>query len=741
MDVLRFVSMVAIVTAVAGLVAGCGVRNSPHAAGEEATNTLFSAFIERSPKYLDPTSSYSSDETPYTYQIYEPPYRYHYLKRPYTLAPRAALVVAEPRYMDAAGRELPAGTPAAGITESVYDIAIRPGIQFQPHPAFARAASGAWLYHELSASEIADKRSPFDFAQLGTRELTAEDYVYAIRRMASPRVPSPAYSTMAGQIVGFKEYGAVLAQADKRLRAGLSPGVRDLPFLDLREHSFAGVEALDRHTLRIRVKGVYPQFKYWLAMTFFAPIPWEAERFYAQAGMAARSFSLNSWPVGTGPYMLREYQPNHRHVLVRNPNFRGEPYPCEGAPGDREAGLLNDCGKTMPFIDRLVFDIEKESPPHHAKFVQGFYDIPEAQRGEYGVQFTNEIQDSPTRAAEFRDKRIRTPLTVETTLWYLGFNWLDPVVGRGDTPAQQERNRKLRQALSIAIDWEEYVRIFERKGGVPAHSVVPPGIFGYHEGEAGINRVVYDVQQGKPRRKAIEVAKRLLAEAGYPGGREARSGRPLVLNYDYQRALTPAFRSEVDWMVKQFAKLGIQLDIRATDYNRFQDKMRNGSAQIFFWGWGADYPDAENFLFLLYGPNAKSTTGGHGENAANYQNAEFDRLFERMRVIEDGPEKQQLIDRMVDLVRHDAPWALGFNPYSGGAYHQWVYNTKPTQMVRDILGYVRIDPVVRTTRQAEWNAPHVWPLVAAGIVLLLALIPAWRTWRRRERATAIGAAQ
>ena len=246
----------------------------------------------------------------------------------------------------------------------------------------------------------------------------------------------------------------------------------------------------------------------------------------------------------------------------------------------------------------------------------------------------------------FKERGIQMPRTLESSNWYLGFNWLDPVVGKGKTPDEQIRNRKLRQALSIAIDWEEFVRVFESKAaGEPAMSAVPPGVFGFRPD--GINPTVYDVVDGKPKRKSIEVAKKLLAEAGYPDGRDAKTGQPLVLNYDYQRALTPELKAEVEWMVKQFAKIGVQLELRATDYNRFQDKADKGSLQIFWWGWQADYPDAENFLFLLYGPNSQALTQGNGNNTANYQNPEFDKLFEEMKYLDDGPRKQQVMDQMV----------------------------------------------------------------------------------------------
>jgi ABC-type transport system substrate-binding protein len=720
------------------VLAGCGRGspiNSPYAAGAEKQNTLYTAFTRNSPKYLDPASSYSVDETPFTYNVYEPLYGYDYLQRPYRLTPRAAARIDAPTYLDAQGKVLPADAPGESIAESVYEIALRPGIRFQPHPAFARNPDGSYAYFPLRPGELEDKSAIPDFALTGTRELTADDYVYAIRRLASPRVVSPIYSLMADYIVGMKAYGDRLRAADQEARAKMPPGERDLPWLDLRQVGFEGVTAPDPHTLRIRVKGKYPQFKYWLAMTFTAPVPWEAERFYSQPGMATRNLSLNTWPVGTGPYMMVESLQNRRHVLARNPNFHGEPYPCEGEPGDRAAGLLADCGKPTPFIDRVVFSIEKESTPLTGKFLQGYYDIPQLERGEYGVAMRVAAGDSPDKAAKYREHGIQLPTTVETQNWYMGFNWNDPVVGKGNTPDQQERNRKLRQAISIAFDWEEYIAIFENSQAAVAYGPVPPGVLGYKPPPEGVNPVVYDLVDGKPQRKSIELARKLLADAGYPNGRDAVTGAPLVLHYDAMTGMgaSPMF----DWMRRQLDKLGIQLDVRSTDYSRFQDKMRRGTAQMFLWGWNADYPDAENFLFLLYGPNAKAASGG--ENAANYANPEFDALFDRMKFLDDGPEKAAIIDRMIAIVQRDAPWMFGYFPMSGGAYQQWVGNAKPTQMVRNTLQYMKIDPALRTQKIREWNWPRWWPLGLLLAVAVAVIWPSYRLIRSREQLTAFGA--
>ncbi|MDE2401810.1 MAG: ABC transporter substrate-binding protein [Burkholderiales bacterium] len=713
-------------------------NNSPYPDGAADANTLYTAFNERSPRYLDPTSSYSSNETPFTYQIYEPLYAYHYLKRPYELIPKTAQSVVKPRFIDKAGRPLPDDASADLISESVYDIPIKHGILFAPHPAFAQDAQGHYVYHHLSREQVGEKRSPREFAQQGSRELTADDYVYAIKRHATTRTAAPVFGIFAEYVVGLADYGKLIRIEDKKLRADLSPTERDKPFLDFRRWPLAGVQALDKYTLRIRIMGKYPQWKYWMAMTFLAPIPWEADAFYAQPGMAGNGLSLNTWPVGTGPYMMWEVVQDRRHVLKRNPNYRGAPYPCDGNPGDKEAGLLADCGKTTPFVDTVVFNMEKEAVPQDAKFRQGYLDVPELDQMSYGTAYKIQMEDSPKVNKEFTEKGILLPRNVDLSSSYMGFNWLDPVVGQGDTPQQRLRNRKLRQALSIAIDWDEFNRIFPKAAGEVAQGPLPGGVFGSRHGSLqGLNPVTHKIVNGQIVRRGIEEARQLLAEAGYPDGRDALSGKPLVLNYDYGRPATPEAKASLDWTSKQFAKLGIQLEIRATDYNQFQDKVRRGKHQIFSWGWLADYPDAENFLFLLYGPNAKSLHDG--ENAANYQNPDYDRLYARLRFMDDGPEKQQVIDQMVRILQEDAPWSWGYFPYASGAYQRWVHNGKPSIMVRDQAQYYRIDTADRSRSLRNWNRPVYWPLAALLAALIGMVWLAVRSFQVRERQVALPA--
>jgi ABC-type transport system substrate-binding protein len=702
-----------------GLLTACSDNwNSPYPGSDPHAKVVYSAFSER-PKHLDPARSYSSNEAEFTGQIYEPPLQYHFLKRPYTLIPLTAETVPKPQFYDVAGKLLPNDAPTAAIAESVYEIKIRPGIRYQPHPAFARDAAGHYYYHALDAAAVADKTSLSDFEHTGTRELTAADYVYQIKRLAHPGLSSPIFGLMSEHIIGLKALGATLEQAAR---------AKPDQALNLNDYPLAGAEVVDRTTYRIHIKGKYPQFIYWLAMPFFAPVPWEADVFYAQPGMADKNLTLDWQPVGTGPFYLSENDPNRRMVLKRNPYFHGESYPADGEAADRQAGLLADAGKPLPLVDQAVFSLEKENIPYWSKFMQGYYDSSGISSDSFdqAVQFSASGEPQPTDSMRAKDIHLIT--TVAASIWYVGFNMLDPVVGGFGADRQ-----KLRQALSIAFDYDEFISIFLNGRGIPAQGPIPPGLFGYVDGVAGLNPYVYEARGQRIVRRPIEDAKKLLAEAGYPNGRNARTGEPLVLYFDTM-ASGPDAKSRLDWMKKQLDKLNVQLVVRSTDYNRFQDKILKGNAQLFEWGWNADYPDPENFFFLLYGPNKK--VGSGGENASNYDNPEFNRLFERMKDMDNGPARQQVIDAMLDIVRRDAPWIYAYYPKSFGLRHGWVHNVKPNLMANNTLKYRRVDPELRERQREKWNHPVLWPIALMLGVLLAAIAPAAIAWRRRERTTA-----
>ncbi|MCP5201353.1 MAG: ABC transporter substrate-binding protein [Gammaproteobacteria bacterium] len=698
------------------MLVACGEEpwNSPYPAADSSRAIMYGSFSER-PKHLDPVSSYSENEAVFNGQIYEPVVQYHFLKRPYQLVPLTAVALPEPRYFDADGAALPDDAPREAVAEAVYRITIQRGVRYQPHPAFARDDDGHYVYHDLDETTLGDRKRLADFELSGTRELVAADYVYQIKRLVHPRLHSPLAGLMSKYIKGLGAFGQRLREVERDTGRPV----------DLREYDFPGARVVDRYTYEIVITEKYPQFRYWLAMSFFAPVPWEADVFYGRPGMKERNISLDWYPVGTGPYMLTDNNPNRRMVLERNPNFRGEAYPSEGEPGDAEAGLLARAGERMPFIDVAYYSLEKEPIPEWTKFLQGYYDVSNVLADSFDQAIRFNAQGEAQLTDTMREKGIQLITAVTTSISYMGFNMLDPVVG-GDG----DRARLLRRAISIAVDYEELISIFANGRGVPAQGPIPPGIFGHVDGANGINPYVYRWVDGHPVRRDIAEARELMRQAGFPQGRDADTGKQLTLYFETVSG-GPGSKSLLNWYRKQFDKLGIQLVIRATDYNRFQEKVRKGTAQIFGWGWNADYPDPENFLFLLYGPNGK--VEHHGENAVNYDDQRFDELFVRMRAMADGPERQALIDEMVEIVRRDAPWLWGFHPTAYTLYHSWFGNAKPNLMGRNTLKYKTIDAELRARKRREWNQPVVWPVIALVMVLLVSAIPAWRTYRARQK--------
>jgi len=692
--------------------------NNPYPDSESGKNILYSAFQER-PKHLDPVRSYSSSEYQFLGQIYEPPLQYHFLKRPYVLEPLTAKEVPQPKLFDKNGNQLPKNTLAEKVAHSVYRIKIKPGIQFQPHPAFARDERGGYLYHNLTEAQLEKIHTLDDFEKKSFRELTVADYVYQMKRMAQPSLHSPILGIMAEYIVGLKKLSKEIKQVEDKLRKN-----GENTFVDLNKFDLSGVKIIDRYTYEIKINGLYPQLVYWLSMPFFAPMPEEAIRFYSQPDLKDKNISLDWYPVGTGAFMLTTNNPNREMIMEKNPNYRDVFYPRVGETGDTEAGFLRDSGAKLPFIEKVVFKLDKETIPYWNKFLQGYYD----RSGISSDSFDQAVQISGGGEIQLTDdmkrKGINLTTSVETSIRYMGFNMRDPIVG-----GLSERAKKLRQAISIAVDYEELIAIFANGRGIPAQGPIPPGIFGHVEGKTGINPIVYDWEKGKPKRKSIEFAKKLMREAGYPNGIDEKTGKQLVLNFD-NMATGPDSKQSLAWYRKQYKKIDIQLNMRSTTYNRFQQKMRKGTSQIYSWGWNADYPDPENFLFLLYGPNSKALKGG--ENASNYKNPEFDKLFDKMKNMPNGKRREKIISEMIDIVREDAPWLWGYNPKQFSLNHGWYLNGKPNLMAHNTLQYKRIDPFDREQKRRDWNEPVLWPVIIVVLLFISTALPALFTYRKKE---------
>jgi ABC-type transport system substrate-binding protein len=381
-----------------------------------------------------------------------------------------------------------------------------------------------------------------------------------------------------------------------------------------------------------------------------------------------------------------------------------------GEPGDAEKGLLAAAGKPLPFLERVDFRREKEAIPAFTKFLEGYYD----SSGIVRESFDKMVRDERL-SPEMRELGMRLDKSVSAAVYYIGFNMEDPIVGK----AAGDRAKKLRQAMSLVIDVKEYTRLFMNRRGVPAESVLPPGIFGY---EADYRNPYRQVDLAK--------AQALLGAAGLANGIDPQTNRPLRLTFDTPDT-SPDGRLRFQFFVNAWRQLGIDVQIAATNYNKFQEKVHDGAYQIFMWGWVADYPDAENFLFLLTSDMAR--TKNNGPNTANFSNPEFDHLFLEMKTRENDPARLAIIRKMRGIVEEDCPWIALFHPEDYVLRHAWVQNLKSAGLSVPTLKYHDLDPDSRRDRRAVWNKPVVWPAYALGLLLTLLIVPGVLTFFRERQ--------
>jgi oligopeptide transport system substrate-binding protein len=694
------------------------IWNSPYSEDKLAEPILMSSFSSP-PKHLDPVVSYNSNEWQFLSQVYEPPFQYHYFKVPYEMEPLTLTGMPTLRYMDLSGQVLPKETRTEEIAFTEYHFQLKAAIEYQPHPCFVKSSDGALRYQNLTEADLEGIETPGDFAEQASRNLTAADYVYAIKRMAVRKNHSPILDAMTQYIVGLKDYSKIASK-------------QKLPTQWIRQNDIEGIEVLNDREFTLRIHGVYPQFLYWMTMNFFAPIPWEAEDFFNQDVLHTKNIKLDTYPVGTGPYMLVENNPNKLIRLAKNPNYRQDLFPeiseqeIAASPFPEQLKQMQaSVGQPLPFIESVEYHLEKESVPLWNKFLQGYYDASGVSSDSFDQAMSVGSAGDLSLTDSMREQNIQFVSSVMPTLYYFAFNMVDPVVG-----GYSEKQQKLRQAISIALNFDEYVSIFRNGQGEAGQGPIPPGLYGYQPGEAGVNPYIYDWVNGRAQRKSLDDAKQLLVEAGYPNGLKT-DGTPLTLNFDSSQT-GPDAQAQLNWMRKQFAKLGIELVIRATDYNRFQDKVRGAKTQMFMWGWNADYPDPENFLFLLAGENASIHTEGGGVNSANYDRPEFNQMFQKIKTLENGEERAELIQKMVAMVQKDAPWAWGFYPKGLVLYHHWYQNVFPNPLVNNGLKYKRIDAQARLASVQQWNHPILWPLILFVVLVLGSVVPLWRAYGQRQ---------
>jgi len=490
-------------------------------------------------------------------RVYEGLLQYDYEARPYRVIPALAAAMPE---ISADGLE--------------YTFRLRPDARFADDPCFVATGGRG-------------------------REVTAQDFVYSLKRVADAKVASSGWWAFSDRIEGLDEFRA----------ASLGPEPTDY------DRPVAGLTAPDAHTLRLRLKRPYPQLRWVLALHYAYAVPREAVEYYGDA------FARH--PVGSGPYRLAEWRPNYRMVFERNP-----------------------AASDPPAIGRIALHVVQDPTTQWLLFLQGRLDLVAVSRDNWDAVFDERGELRP----EVRRRGVAAERWPTLEVQYIGFNMDDPVVGP---------NRALRQALAWAFDGEAWSRFHGGRVMRP-DSPVPEGIAGYAGLPAGA--IGYDLDR----------ARALLAEAGYPSGLDPRTGRRLQLTLEIADADRPEIRQSTDLFAQFMDRIGVVIQPSFNNRPTFFQKIARRQAQLFRLSWVADYPDAQNFLQLFYGPNASP-----GPNRTNYANAEYDRLYEQMRDLPDGPERTALCARMAEMVVADAPWLLIGRPIEVALRRERLENYRP----------------------------------------------------------------
>ena len=519
-------------------------------------------------------------------KIYEGLLQYAYLERPYRVEP----LLAE-------------SMPDVSDDGTVYTFPLRHGIYFRDDPCF-EAAGGRG------------------------RELVARDFVYSIMRNADLKNESNGFWAFNDRIVGLDAWRATTADPD-------APSDYDAQVLGLR--------AIDPYTFQIRLKRPYPQLLWVLAIHYAVAVPREAVEYYGE--------DFVNHPVGTGPYMLESWRKNYRLEYVRNPKWeetgRVETYPTRGEPQDREAGLLADAGKSIPFIDRIVQYVIQDFSTRWLMFLAGQLDTLgtiEVTRDNWDAV----IVGGTDLTDDLVDRGIRLSTSPTMILYYIGFNMDDPILGKNIT---------LRQALTSAMNTAEWIELYNHRILRPT-SPIPPGVAGHSD-------------TPPPFPFDLDRARRLLAEAGYPDGIDPETGRRLRLALELGSAENPEMRQSAELFVSFMDRIGVVVEPSYNNWPVFLDKLDRRQVQLYRLAWVADYPDAENFLQLFYSPNQSP-----GPNHSNYSDDQFDALYERARVMKDSPERTALYEKMAALVNADCAWILDGVSIDFTLNQPWVRNDK-----------------------------------------------------------------
>ncbi len=701
--------------------------NNPYPDEKKTDESTYYGVYNNPPKDLDPQYTYSSFEITLLKHTYESLFDYDYIARPLKILPSLATSVPTPvKKYDEAGK----------LQSVTYSINLRKGVEFVDDPCFEDGKG---------------------------REMTSADFDFAFKRVADPNTNCPVVDKFYF-IKGFEEYRSKVEKERELMieQAKAANPDADKIYVSSKElydrcGEIPGIVVKDRYSFDIVMDSTYPQIMYWLALRFISATAHEAVDYYNGSIDSAtlEPMEFRHRPVGTGPYKIKwdEYNSEAKIVLVKNEKWWGKNK--EAQPGitsfpanasnetdiESEAWTPADANRALCQADRIELYKESEALPQFSKFLQGFYDstfIP--------VERMEEVAAGGNLSPDMIAKGIRMVKYPRMDIFYLAFNMDDDLVGsptkfkdpelEANREVELAKRRKLRQAMTLAIDYETYLEIFYKASAVTAQTFIPPGIPGYQDDFVNPYKN-YDPE--------LKEAKRLMTEAGYPNGIDPKTGEHLTLSFSVQ-GTSSSSKLTNEFYIDCWKKLGINVKLDASDWNTYTKKLDDGNFHISANGWGASYPDPEYFYFLLYGENSKKY-GSTKPNVSRFENPKFDLWFKHMETMGndesktyttlDGKEvtetRGQIIDQMRDLMVEEAPFIPVYHTVQFIMYHSWLKNVKPHPQAEAEWEFYRVNKDERAKLRKEWNKPIIWPIFIILFGAVIFLVPAIMTIRKERR--------
>ncbi len=482
------------------------------------------------------------------------------------------------------------------------------------------------------------------FGGKNTRTIVSDDVFYSLKRIADKNNQLKNWWLLSDTIEGFNEY------MEEQNAAGTFD--YDAPV--------AGFRKIDDREFEIVLSKPVTKFLWILTMFQTSVVPREAVEAFGE------DFAFK--PVGTGPFILDEWIPKQRLSVNRNPVYREVFYPerSEWSREDRRRRLHLPAGERVPFVDRIEFTMFVEDNPMWLQFRAGKIGYTEVPDEYYAQAFDKRThQLKPEMASEGVDAHANKLLD----FIFRGFNMDDAVVG-----GYTEKKKALRQAMSLAMDLDEFNRTFYSGLNVVYDGPIPPQLDGHPED--GRSPAAY---QGPN----LELARQKMIEAGYPSG----EGLAPIKYYANRGGNSP---EQTELMQRQLARIGVRLDVQLVDFSTLIEFVNKKKAPIFSFAWSSDYPDAENNLALFYSPNESP-----GSNHFNYKRADYDAMYEQILTMTPGSERTAIYEQMRDMILEDVPYIGSMARERHYLINPWLLNCKPTERFYSWYKYLDVDDAKR----------------------------------------------